>query len=96
MELSSNSSIPGKWQSYLIMIPKIVSKQVLTPGVGRLDVPQSQVGEPKDWRSDRQTKSKLANHLRRTELGQHDQHAPLAAGIDHIANECPHEIGSQT
>ena len=62
----------------------IISKGVFIPHIGGLNGPQGEIRKNDHWRRHRKSQGKLPHHLGASELGQNDQHAPLAPGIDDI------------
>jgi hypothetical protein len=68
---------------------EVVARRVLGPRVRRQDLAERQVREEKDRRRNREPKRELAQHLPAPELREHDEHAPLAAGVGEAAHHAP-------
>ena len=68
---------------------------VLIRDIGRLNSAQLQIRKEKNGSRYRQSQRKLSHPLRRSELGEDDEHSPLAAGVNHVARKRPREIRAQ-
>src|SRR6516165_4349864 len=74
---------------------QVVSETVLRSRVRRLDAPQRKPCANHDRGGNCQGQRKLPYHLRRAQLSEHYQYAPLASCIEYIASQRPQKVHAQ-